>query len=122
MKKYIVGLSLVLSITSYADEDTVYLMKGASSPFNGYLIDVSRAQRIAWLEANYSEGEKVSALKDQEIDILNQRVNNANKEVRDLSSRLTTQDNGTHLKELLMFSLGAVMASGVAYGAVRLVR
>jgi hypothetical protein len=112
-------IATVFERACHADQPSVVLSQGQAAPFPGILIDVARGQRLDDLQLDYTHLQKVDSLKDQDIQILNDRVNNANKEVQDLSSRLSSQDNSSHWKEVGMFLAGAAVTGLMGYGMYR---
>lgn len=119
-----IGLLFMIAtmVCATADQPSVALSQGQTAPFAGILVDTARANRIDDLELNYSHLVTVNNLKDQDIKILNDRLNNADAEMDKLSSKVTTDDSHNHLNEILMFTLGAGLTGLVSYGVFRLAR
>lgn len=121
MNKLIALLLILTSTLSFGDDKTVHLDKGEPAPFNGFLLDAARAQRVHLMDLDLQTCNKVSDLKSQEIDIGNTRITNANKEINHLSERLAKEQD-TFWKSVGMFVLGAATATAVAFAAARSVR
>lgn len=120
---WLVSILIIIVIQSCnahaADPDNVVLTTGEKSPYSGVLLPTARAQRVLTLDLNYQYLQTIDGLKDQEITILNTRVNNANTEANNLSDRLAKQNEYTWLKEVGLFFLGAAAATVTAYGVSR---
>lgn len=116
----IIILTLIFNVSGHTDDrPSITLNQGDKAPYPGVLVDIARVQRIDTLQLDYDHLVKVSSLKDQDIEILNDRIENANQSVKDLSSKLTQTDNSSHTKEIIMFCLGAVITGTVSYGLYR---
>ncbi len=128
VRNFLVDVIITLSIVNivvnicHADQPSISLTQGQPAPFTGVLVDPARIQRIDNLQLDYEHLVKVDSLKDEDIKVLNDRVNNSNKEVQDLASRVVTQDNSSHWKELGSFVLGAVLTGAISWGVVKVVK
>ncbi len=121
--KIIVALVIFLfSISCLADQPSVALSQGQPAPYAGVLVDPSRVQRIDNLQLDYDHLQKVDSLKDEDIKVLNDRVNNANLEVQDLSKRVVSQDKYSEWKVIGGFVLGAVLTGAMGYSVYRLAK
>jgi hypothetical protein len=116
-----IGLLFMIAtmVCATADQPSIALSQGQTAPYAGVLIDPARAQRIDDLELNYSHLVTINNLKDQDMKILNDRLNNADAEMDKLSSKVTADDNHTHLYEVGFFILGAGLTGLVSYGIFR---
>jgi hypothetical protein len=110
---------LTMICSTAGDQPSVALTQGQAAPYAGVLVSPDRVQRIDDLSNNLATQTNIVSLQQQEIDILNTRIKNANDEANNLSKRLSEQDSHSHLYEVTMFVLGAGVTGLVSYGIFR---
>ncbi len=126
---FINGLAIGISITSlvfshyaHADQPSISLTQGQPAPYSGVLVDPARVQRIDNLQLDYDHLTKLDSLKDEDVKILNDRVNNLSKVNEALNDKVISQDSNSTWKLVGMFTLGAVITGVFSYGAFRLAK
>lgn len=115
MKKLITLLLLMSFSAVAADEPTITLNKNDFAPFDGFLINKERGQRISWLQIDYDTLKKIDDLKDQEIQTLNQNLVNVKQENQDTKKELNDSNNLNSWKQLGCFTLGVLTAVATAF-------
>jgi hypothetical protein len=126
MMKYIAGLLLLVfgsSSLCLADEPpNQVLNKGDTAAFTGVLIPPLRANQIRLDEINLGYTTNISALKDEELSVMNTRLTNAQTENTTLSKELSSERSSSFLGNVGYFVLGSVLTGLVAYGTVHALR
>lgn len=122
MKITVTLLILLWSANCLADQPSVALSQGQSAPYAGVLVDPARVQRIDNLQLDYDHLVKVDSLKDQDVQVLNDRVNNLSKVNEALNDKLVNQDNSSTWKIIGGFALGAILTGFISYGTYRLAK
>lgn len=119
MKKLLATLLIIATFPAYGADDVVYLNKGASAPFTGYLITQEKADSIREMKIDLDTQKQVNALLLDNQKIYELRVDNFKKQSDDLSKQVETMKDNTMFTKIGFFVLGSVLTGLVAYGTTR---
>lgn len=122
--KYLLPLILFISSISYADTsgDAAYLNLGDKAPFAGYLISPDKADKVRLMDIDLSTCKYTDNLKDEELTLAAQRLDNAKKEQQYLNDELVKTRSGEWLTKAGYFVLGVAATSLIAFGVSRTLR
>lgn len=115
-------ISLILSISSNADENSIYIQKDERAPFSGILTNVERSKIVAVhlierdayksLSESY---QKTNELLKNNIDLQEKKVNILLEQNDRLFQELKNSENTSDLEKLLIFGLGVITTIGAGF-------
>lgn len=118
--KYI--LSFILFI-NYSFAQVAVLRKGEVVPFDGVLFTKELEKEIRTnldiSDKKISKLEGLNKLNDQEIDILNKRLNLYQQKSLELSDKAAKLEEGNFYKSFSYFLAGALLTGFIGYGVVK---
>lgn len=118
-------LSVVLLTTCCTPllaDTAVYLPKGSTTPFDGYLIDQEKADKVRNNKIDLDTANKIiESYKNEEL-FWQERLKNSRDSEQAMAKRLVDMQDNSVFSKVGYFVLGAAAATLVAYGAARAVR
>lgn len=124
MKYLILIAFLFSSLTAHAD-DVKYLKQGETAPFTGYLFTPEKERELRLMDVDYKFVKdlnlsltNINKVYEDNTKILEERITNKDKQIDNLTERLSEKSDGI-LSKIGMFLLGAAVTTGIAYGVAK---
>lgn len=115
---FLLSATLLLPHYSLAD-NAVYLPKGSVTPFEGYLFDQEKAEKVRNLKIDYDTTNRLLDNYKGENAVIMERLANAQEHNKVLAQRIVDLKDDNFFNKVGYFVLGAVVTGVISYGVVQ---